>query len=193
MPRAAIPSRRGAPEVLLKLREPMTADAVTPRGGSARTLPIAVLVVGGLVLGYGLFILAPLVPTAAWSGVLDSAQLSRTAGRQFPGRDAPNTLTLFLRGAPAGRTMTLPASSSLTTESLKSGDTVHALVGWATLRESASAVSLTSRGEVLVDSTLVLRTERTQRNRFALVGAAILLTGLALVMRKPPGQASASV
>jgi hypothetical protein len=150
------------------------------------------MVVGGLILGYGLIILAPLVPTAAWTGVLDSVQLSRTADLQFPGRDTPNALTLFLRGAPAGRTLTLPGSSSVTTESLKSGDTVRALVGWATLREAASAVNLTSGGSVLVDSTVVLRAERTQRSRFALVGGVLLLLGLFMVMRKSPGESPAS-
>lgn len=168
----------------------MTADPVAPRGGSARTFPIVAMVTGGLILGYGLIILAPLVPTAAWSGVLDSARVSRAGGLQFPGRETPNALTLFLRGAPAGRTLTLPGSAPVATESLKSGDTVRALVGWATFREAASAVNLTSGGVVLVDSTVVLRGERTQRSRITLMGAVILLVGLVMMMRSAPRKAA---
>jgi len=172
----------------------MTAEPVAQPSSSARTLPIIAMVAGGLILGYGLVILAPLVPTAAWTGVLDSAQVGHSSEIQFPGRDTRNSLTLFLRGAPAGRTLTLPGSTAVSTESLKSGDTVRALVGWATLRDAPSAVNLTSGSVVLVDSTVVLGAERTQRSRIALAGAVILILGLVGVMRnaprKPPEQRS---
>lgn len=160
-------------------REPMTAAPA----GSSRTLPIIISLIGALILGYGLIILAPLVPTAAWSGILDSARVIPGNGLQFPGRKTPRAMTLYLRGAAGGRTFSLPAASTLTAESLKTGDTVHVSVGWATLREMAAVVSLTSGGAALVDSALVLRQERTQRGRSAALGGVILLIGLAGMMR----------
>lgn len=161
-------------------------SAPTP---SSRTVPTIITVIGALILGYGLIILAPLVPTAAWSGVLDSASIGPGSGIQFPGRKATRAMTLYLHGAPAGRTFSLPAASNLTAESLKTGDTVRASVGWATLREMAAVVSLTSGGVALVDSATVLRAERTQRGRTATAGAVILLFGLAGMMRSARKQA----
>lgn len=150
---------------------------------SSRTVPTSVTAIGALILGYGLIILAPLVPTAAWSGVLDSASIGPASGPQFPGRKAPRAMTLYLHGAPSGRTFSLPGASTLTAESLKTGDTVRAAVGWATFRDMAAVVSLTSGGSALVDSAAVLRAERTQRGRTAAAGAVILLVGLAGMMR----------
>ena len=139
--------------------------------------------IGALILGYGLIIFAPLVPTAAWSGVLDSARVGPGSGPQFPGRKTPRAMTLYLRGAPSGRTFSLPEASTLTAEALKAGDTVSASVGWATLREMAAVVNLTSGGTALVDSATVLRSERTQRGRTAAVGGLILLIGLTGMLR----------
>jgi len=152
--------------------------------GSSRTFPTIISVIGALILGYGLIILAPLVPTAAWSGVLDSASVGPGTGLQFPGRKTPRAMTLYLHGAPSGRTFSLPEASTLTAESLKTGDTVHASVGWGTFREMAAVVSLTSGGTALVDSAAVLRGERTQRGRSTALGAVILLIGLAGMMRR---------
>jgi len=162
----------------------MTADPVAPRAGASRRFPIVLLLIGGLTLGYGLVILAPLVPTAAWTGVLDSARTGAGGGPRFPGRNPGPAVTLFFRGVSSGRTFTLPGTTTLTAESLKSGDTVRALVGWATLRDMAAVVNLTSGGSVLVDSTTVLRSERTQRNRIALIGAVILLAGMTGMLRR---------
>jgi hypothetical protein len=161
----------------------MTAEPAASRGGASRTVPIVALVIGGLILGYGLVILAPLVPTAAWSGVLDSASFSPGSGPGFPGRSAGPAVTLFFRGASSGRSFTLPGPTAVTAESLKSGDTVRVLVAWATLRETPAAVNLTSGASVLVDSAMVLRSQRTQRSRIGLLGAVILLFGLTGTLR----------
>lgn len=141
------------------------------------------MVVGGLILAYGLIILAPLVPTAAWSGVIDSVGAATPSGPQFPGRKTTNAMTLFFHGQPNGRTFSLPGATSLNAEALKAGDTVRASVGWATFREMPAVVNLVSAGSSLVDSATVLRGERTQRSRVALVGGAVLLLGVAGMMR----------
>jgi hypothetical protein len=161
----------------------MSADSASPSAGKSRTVPLIVLLVGGLILAYGLIILAPVVPTAAWSGVLDSVALGAPAGPQLPGRKTTTAMTLYLHGQTSGRTFSLPGASSLNAQSLKAGDTVRASVGWGTFREMPAVVNLVSAGSSLVDSSTVLRDERTQRSRIALVGGAVLLLGLAGMMR----------
>lgn len=158
----------------------MSPDAAA---GKSRTVPTIVMVIGGLMLAYGLVILAPIVPTAAWSGVLDSSSIGPVTGTQFPGRTASKSLTLFLHGQPNGRTFSLPSASTITPDAFKTGDTVRASVGWGSFREMPAVVHLTHSGSALVDSAIVLREERTQRGRVALGGAVVLAVGLFGMMR----------
>jgi hypothetical protein len=141
------------------------------------------MLIGGLVLAYGMVILAPLVPTAAWSGVVDSVTMGPPKGPQFPGRTTRSAMTLFLRGQPNGRTFSLPAASTLTGESIKTGDTVRASVGWASFREMPAAVNLVHSGNSLIDSAVVLREQRTQRSRVSLAGGVVLVLGLVAMLR----------
>lgn len=141
------------------------------------------MLLGGLVLAYGMVILAPLVPTAAWSGVIDSVAMGQPKGPQFPGRSSNTAMTLYIRGQPSGRTFSLPATSKLTGESIRSGDTVRASVGWATFREMPAAVHLVNSGTSLIDSAVVLREQRTQRSRVSLAGGVVLLLGLVGMLR----------
>jgi hypothetical protein len=161
----------------------MTADPAPPRGGSTRRLPLLTLVAGGFVLGYGLVILAPVVPTAAWNGVVDSASVRRMSRPPLPGRRPVEALTLFFRGTAVERTMSLPGSPRITAASLQAGDTVHALAGWRTFQATAVAVSLLRGESVLLDSAAVLRDERNQRNRAAVVGSVLLALGLVGIVR----------
>jgi hypothetical protein len=155
----------------------MSADS------KSRTIPTIIMALGAVLLAYALIILAPVVPTAAWSGVLDSTSAATPTGTQFPGRKATKAMTLFIHGQSNGRTFTIPASSTLTPDALKTGDTVRASVGWSAFREMPSVVHLTHGGSALVDSAVVAREERTQRGRVLAIGAAVLGLGLVAAMR----------
>lgn len=149
----------------------------------SRTIPTILMALGAVLLGYALIILAPVVPTAAWSGVLDSTSAATPTGTQFPGRKVTRAMTLFIHGQPSGRTFSIPASSALTPDGLKAGDTVRASVGWGAFREMPSVVHLTHGGSALVDSAVVTREERTQRGRVLVAGAVVLALGLVGTLR----------
>jgi hypothetical protein len=151
--------------------------------GSSRSLPLLLLIVGGVILAYGQLILAPLTPAAAWTGILDSATVGSGPGRSFPLSDASHTITLHLRGQTSGRTFSVPTGATATPQSFTSGDTVHALVGWGRLRDLPAAINVTSGHTTVVDSALVLRQQRTQEGRVSLAGGVVLLLGLVLTLR----------
>lgn len=152
--------------------------------GSAGRSPLALilLVLGGLGLGYGQLILAPPSPSAAWTGVLDSATTG-PGGRSFPGSDASRTITLHLHGQSTGRSFSVPEGASLAPDQLKSGDTVRALVGWGKFRDLPAALHLTAEGTPLIDSARVLPAQRTGANRASLIGGAVLALGLILMLK----------
>ena len=158
----------------------MSADTAA---GKSRTIPTLIMVLGALLLAYAMIILAPVLPTAAWSGVLDSTSAATLTGTQFPGRKVTGAMTLFIHGQPTGRTFSIPEGASLTPDGLKAGDTVRASVGWGTFQEMPSVVHLTKGSTHLVDSAVVIRKQGTQRGRGILIGAVILAFGLVGTLR----------
>ncbi|HSB55054.1 MAG TPA: hypothetical protein VLD58_11890 [Gemmatimonadales bacterium] len=154
----------------------------TPAGAS-RTAPLLLMIIGGAVLAYGQVILAPLAPSAAWTGVLDSATPGPGPGRSFPLSDASRTVTLHLHGQASGRTFSVPTGATVAPQSLAGGDTVHVLVGWGTLRDLPAAINLTAGSKTVVDSAIVLREQRTQGSRVSLAGGLLLAVGLGWMVR----------
>ena len=153
-------------------------------GSAGRSpLPLLLLVLGAVGVGYGQLILAPPSPSAAWTGVLDSATAGPGPGRSFPGSDASRTITLHLHGQSTGRTFSVPEVASLVPDQLKSGDTVRALVGWGKFRDLPAALHLTAEGTPLIDSARVLPAQRTGANRLSLIGGAVLALGLVLTLK----------
>jgi hypothetical protein len=154
--------------------------------GRRPIIPISLMVVGVLILGYGMILQAPVAPTALWSGVVDSSRTSGPAHGGAPGLGHPTTtVSLHLHKVPQVRTLRLPPSSASLSESLRSGDTVRVVVGWRMFEtETASALNIWRNGTVVLDSAVVLGAQRSRRNRVALLGAVLALVGGVTLVRR---------
>jgi hypothetical protein len=142
-------------------------------------VPIALLVLGLLIFAFGMIIQAPVAPIAVWSGIVDSSRASGSAAiGPFGLRRPTAAVSVSLRRVPQVRTLRLPPASAFLSESLRTGDTLRAVLGWGLFDEdTASALQIWRNGTVLLDSAVVLGAQRRLRSRTALLGAVLALAG----------------
>ncbi len=164
---------------------PAAAPAPVPPARAPR-IPIAFLVIGALIFGYGMVLQSPMSPSAVWSGVLDSTRVVPSSAPAGFGRHTPTrAVTLYLRKVSSERTFRLPPAYATLADSLQHDDTVQAILGWYSAQDTATALRLTRNGAMLLDSGVVLSGQRRQRSRTGLGGAVLMLIGIVGLMRRP--------
>jgi hypothetical protein len=143
------------------------------------SIPITLIVIGVLILAFGMIVQAPVAPVALWSGIIDSSRAapSVTVGPFGIGRPTA-AVSLFLHRVPQVRTLRLPPTAAFLSESLRTGDTLRVVLGWRAFDEdTATALNIWRNGTILLDSAVVLGAQRRVRGRIVLVGALLTLAG----------------
>lgn len=173
-----------APRASTSPRPPIVVGSATPTRASL-ILPVAHLVVGALVFAFAVFALAPLGPSAVWSGVIDSLQVvPSTYPGTFSGSAPTRAVALYLPKAPSARTFRLPPAQTALADSLHTGDTVQVILGWRSEADTAIAIRIAKNGGVLLDSAAVLAPQRRKRSLIELVGGGLALIGVIGLMRR---------
>ncbi len=165
---------------------PAPVTASEPKlAAPAPRIPLALLVIGVLLVGYGMIFQTPMSPSAVWSGVLDSTLVVPSSAPAGFGRHSPTrAVSLFLRKVSSERTFRLPPAYASLADSLHADDTVQAVLGWYSAQDTATALRLTRNGALLLDSAMVLSGQRRQRSRTGLAGAALVIIGIVGFMRR---------
>lgn len=163
----------------------LDSEIVPPAPRTTPRLPIALIVAGFIVTAYGLYVQAPLGPSAIWTGILDSAQSSPPT---MPGAlDSSSTstmVTLFFRNAAGGHLLRLPPSSKPLAAFIEPGDTLQVILGWGRRQETPLALGVIQNGTVLLDTAVVLQGQRQRSSRTALGGALLTVVGAIGIMRR---------
>lgn len=160
----------------------LASEIVPPSPRATPRLAIAMLAAGILIVAYGLYVQAPLGPSAIWTGILDSAQSRPTV---MPGSSSPNTMvTLYFRNAPGGHLLRLSPSSAAAATSIQPGDTLQVVLGWGKRQETPLALGIIQNGSVLLDTAVVLQGQRQRSSRIAIGGALLTALGIIGVLRR---------
>jgi hypothetical protein len=163
----------------------MSDPPASPPGQRSSRVAATLLVLGGLIIAFGLLGEAPLSAAADWKGIVDSASTFASADPGLMGRAVDTKgIALHLHGAGSPRATRLPPAFAFLGDSVRTGDTVHLSVGWRPGTDTALALLLIRNGVMLMDSAVVLRGQRQQRTRTAEFGGLLLLAGLAGLLRR---------
>lgn len=161
----------------------VSPDPVRPRRSPA--LALGHLVVGLLILGYGMIARAPMSPSAVMSGVIDSVETLPSSATDLFGRQHPTrAVAVYLPKAPSARTFKLPLGAAALADSLHAADTLQALLGWRSEGDTATALRIMRNGGLLLDSTVVLGAQRKERSRIVLFGGLFATIGVVMLMRR---------
>jgi hypothetical protein len=148
------------------------------------TLAIGHLVVGLVILAFGMVTRAPMSPSAVMSGVVDSVQVMPSGAAGLFGRRLPTrAVAVYLPKAPSARIFRLPPQSAALADSLHAADTLQALLGWRSESDTATALRIVRNGAVLLDSGVVLSGQRRERSRIGLIGGLFALIGVVMLIR----------
>jgi hypothetical protein len=89
------------------------------------------VVVGLIILAYGMIVQDPPGPSAVWNGVVDSAMAFPSAAPGLFGSGKPTRgVTLYFRKGAGARTLRMPPAFATLAVAFHPGDTVRALLGW---------------------------------------------------------------
>lgn len=161
----------------------VSPDPVTPRRSPA--LAIGHLVVGLLILGFGMIVRAPMSPSAVMSGVIDSVQVVASSASDLFGREHPTkAIAVYLPKAHSARAFKLPLGRASLADSLHAADTLQALLGWRSEADTATALRIMRNGSLLLDSSIVLSSQRRERSRIVLIGGLFALIGVVMLVRR---------
>jgi hypothetical protein len=149
-------------------------------------LAFATIAAGVLIVAFGLYVQAPLGPSAIWTGILDSAQTSPSA---LPDADVSSlpttTIALYFRNARGSHFLRLPPRFAAVANSIQAGDTLQVVVGWARRQETPLALGIIQNGAVLLDTAVVLQAQRQRSFRTVIGGTLIGLLGvIGIIVRK---------
>ena len=146
---------------------------------------VATIVVGLLVVAYGMIAQDPLGPSAVWNGVVDSATPFPSAVPSMIGPSSPTrAVTLYFRKAGGARTLRMPPAFATVADVFHPGDTVRVILGWGGRQDTATALGLTRNGAMLLDSAVVLGAERQRSNRTTLLGGFVGVLGAVSLARR---------
>jgi hypothetical protein len=163
----------------------VTAEPAAPAASPRSRLPIVLIVLGLLVVGYGLVFQGAPGAAAIWNGVLDSALVTPTRGAGSLGQPVgTRAVTLYLQRIAANRVMRMPPEYAGLADSLRPGDTLRLILGWGRSPDTALALGIIRNAAVLMDTALVLRAARQRSTRLAIVGGLLALVGVMVMSRQ---------